>query len=353
MSTKEDIVKELLNLYRSKPQYVDVVKKVLEAWEKYKSEFKCLKCGSSRVEVRGVYYKCLDCGTMDTVLGMDTSRIPVPPAYITKLIHVGALVITYRSRRYRCVAVVDEEAMKESLELFEKEKTEKGVGKPLEVPDDLFRNIVGLDDVKETVMRALRASKPVHVLLIGPPASAKSQMIEEIWNRVKGTYLVLAGSSTRAGIRDVIAEYTPHVLLIDELDKVNNTNDLSVLLSWMQSQRIVITMHGRYDIVECPYPDGCKVIAACNDESRIPRELRSRFVRKYIKEYTPEQVVEICKSILTNEEGVKKELAEYVGKAVVSKLRSRDPRDCVKVVRLLTKQTKEEVDKVIKYIRGY
>ena len=352
MSSSDEVLKELLTLYRSKPQYVDVVKKVLECWEKYKSEFKCPKCGSSRAVVRGAYFKCPDCGTMDMVLGMEGSRIPVYPAHLRRLVNIGALVITYKSRRYTHYAVIDEDVLRKSLELYKSEVSEKGIGKPLEVPDDLFSNIVGLDDVKNTIIRALKASKPVHVLLVGPPASAKSLMIEEIWRRVKGTYLVLAGTSTRAGLRDVIAEYTPHVLLIDELDKVYNTNDLSVLLSWMQSQRIVITMHGRYDIVECPYPDGCKVIAACNDENRIPRELRSRFVRKYIREYSPEQVVEICKSILTAEEKIKEDLAEYIGRVVVSKLRSRDPRDCVKVARLITKQTKEEVDNVIKDIRG-
>ena len=38
----------------------------------------------------------------------------------------------------------------------------------------LFDSIVGFDDVKELFDMSIRAAKPVHLLLVGPPASAKS-----------------------------------------------------------------------------------------------------------------------------------------------------------------------------------
>jgi len=176
-------------------------------------------------------------------------------------------------------------------------------------------------------------------------------MLEEISKRIKGSYLVLAGSATRAGLRDIIADMTPRILLIDELDKVVNSSDLSVLLSWMQSQRIIITMHGRYEVVECPYEDGCKVIAAANSMSKIPREILSRFIRINIPEYTPEQVRDICVTILSKQ-GVSKEVAEYISVCVTDKLRSRDPRDCVKIASMMSTETKEEVDQIVSDILG-
>ena len=345
---RSKMLRDLLTLYRSKPQYIDVVKRVLEVWSKYVSEFRCPKCGSKNVEIKAPYYKCRSCGTIDTMIGVETNKFSVYPAHLHKLVYIGALMITYKSRRYTHYAVRDPEILKDSIRMFEEERRELGIHEPLKIPGDLFSDVVGLDDVKSTIIRVLKSKKPLHILLVGSPASAKSMMMEEIWKKVRGTYLVLAGTATKAGLRDIIADYTPRILMIDEIDKCTNSNDLSVLLSWMESQRIVIAMHGRYETVECPYPDGCKVIAACNNELKLPRELRSRFIVKRIKEYSREDVVKICVHKLTKHEGVSKNIAEYIGRSVVEKLHSRDPRDCIKVARLIEKPTREEVDKVIK-----
>jgi len=178
-----------------------------------------------------------------------------------------------------------------------------------------------------------------------------SMIMEDLWKKIKGSHLILAGTSTKAGIRDVIAEYSPRLLLIDELDKINDPKDLSVLLSWMEHQRIVITMRDRYEMVKCKYVDGCKVIAACNNDRYIPPELKSRFLIIRIKPYTEEEFLAIVKHVLTKREGKDPELAEYIGKKVLTVLHSRDPRDAVKVARLAN--SKEEVDEVIEMLRTY
>jgi hypothetical protein len=38
----------------------------------------------------------------------------------------------------------------------------------------LFNPIIGFDDIKEIFQLSIKADKPVHILLVGPPASAKS-----------------------------------------------------------------------------------------------------------------------------------------------------------------------------------
>ena len=40
--------------------------------------------------------------------------------------------------------------------------------------DKLFDPIIGFDDIKEIFQLSINADKPVHILLVGPPASAKS-----------------------------------------------------------------------------------------------------------------------------------------------------------------------------------
>jgi hypothetical protein len=92
----------------------------------------------------------------------------------------------------------------------------------------------------------------------------------------------------------------------------------------------------------------CKVIAAANRVDRIPSELLSRFIVVKLKPYTEEEVREICLNILTRREGVERELAETIARAVIEKLKSRDPRDCVKIARLA--KSKEEVEKVVEIL---
>jgi hypothetical protein len=110
----------------------------------------------------------------------------------------------------------------------------------------------------------------------------------------------------------------------------------------MESQRIVVTMATKKAYVKCP--SVCKVIATANSTSRIPQELLSRFVVVKLKPYTEEEVREICMNVLTRREGVEMSIAETIARAVTEKLKSRDPRDCVKIARLA--KSTEEVEKI-------
>ena len=47
------------------------------------------------------------------------------------------------------------------------------------ISDQLFSNIVGYNDIKKLFRMSLSSEKPVHVLLVGPPASAKTLFMLE------------------------------------------------------------------------------------------------------------------------------------------------------------------------------
>jgi hypothetical protein len=68
----------------------------------------------------------------------------------------------------------------------------------------------------------LLAEKPVHLLLAGPPALAKSLCLWDI-ERVYGEQAIwLVGSATsKAGFWDLVAEREPRIPFIDELDKMS------------------------------------------------------------------------------------------------------------------------------------
>jgi len=68
------------------------------------------------------------------------------------------------------------------------------------VPTDLFSVIVGFEDVKAVVRRSLEAERPVHVLLVGPPSTAKSLFLMELSRLPNARYALGGGRSSRAGV---------------------------------------------------------------------------------------------------------------------------------------------------------
>jgi len=329
---------------------VEYLRRIREEWLKYKSSFKCYQCDSTNVRwLDDFTYEC-DKGHRGRVLGLESWEFGVPPWFMSVLNSRGLVQVLYRSRSSTCYGVPSEviRAIEtaipgttpggtEATEAIEAERRQ-----PPEPTPEIFSDIVGLEDVKDILLKALKADKPVHVLIVGGPATAKTMILEAL-SRFYDVPIILAGASTRAGLRDYIVENVPEIMLIDELDKIENPLDLSVLLTWMESQKLTVTMVTKKAYVKCPTV--CKVIATCNSVKRIPPELLSRFVVVNLRPYTDEEVKAICVNILKNREGCNEELAAKIASAVVEKLKSRDPRDCVKIARLA--KTPEEVDRVV------
>ena len=46
--------------------------------------------------------------------------------------------------------------------------------------DDFFEYIIGYNDVKKFLRMSIKTEEPVHILLIGPPASAKTMFIKSM-----------------------------------------------------------------------------------------------------------------------------------------------------------------------------
>ena len=74
--------------------------------------------------------------------------------------------------------------------------------------DKLFDPIIGFEDIKEIFRLSINADKPVHILLIGPPASAKSLFMNCI-TKLERSYYTVGSSSTKSGIFDYLFEHRP------------------------------------------------------------------------------------------------------------------------------------------------
>jgi len=266
--------------------------------------------------------------------------IPVEWHIVRKLILAGLVKRVARKWYVLTGHKKVEELLAEDKEVKEEVITEKTSG----LPPDLFDVIEGYEDLKDFIKLSLTAEEPVHVLLVGAPGTAKSLFLMEI-ERLEGSRFITAGTATKVGIRDVIFEELPRYLIIDEIDKISDAKDLSALLTWMESGRVIIIKHGIRD----ERRGKGWVFAACNRLKGLPPELIDRFQVFHIKPYTPEQYHRVVTGYLTKRMGIEPELASYVAEKVGEYTVS--VREAVRIARLC--KTKEDVDRVISIVKKY
>src|SRR6266498_3509374 len=144
-----------------------------------------------------------------------------------------------------------------------------------------FETIVGHNHIKLILNKAILSERPIHVLLIGKPGSAKTMFLTEIMRRLKNSYFIVGSNTTKAGLVNQLFEKEPKYLLIDELDKMNG-NDQASLLHLMETGIISETKVGKTRGMEL----SSWVFATCNNSEKILEPLLSRFIVLEIPEYT-------------------------------------------------------------------
>jgi Holliday junction DNA helicase RuvB len=198
---------------------------------------------------------------------------------------------------------------------------------PLLPPAELFADVEGYDEIKDLFDRALRSEKPVHILLVGPPGSGKSQLLQCVAKLPHSRYAV-GGATTSSGLVAYLLEKPgTRYLIIDELDKAD-PGDLYALYSLMESGMVTRLQHGASEQTTRTV----WVFAAANTADPLPPALASRFVRRDLAPYTQEETRRIAERVLVRREGLPKARAAEIARATAA--RSRDPRDAVQVARL-------------------
>lgn len=253
-------------------------------------------------------------------------QVHVWPATLNRLCLEGYLETTFRSNSYTGYVLTGKARTLLSVQSGAEGTAETAA--PLILPDDLFGDIIGHEDIKELLRACLQAPRPVHVLLSGPPALAKSLFLWELETLLgdKAAW-VLGSSASRAGLLEVLLERRPWLLLIDELEKMP-LDDQAVLLSAMEGGRLARTKVGKMADALAEV----RVLAACNRREKLAPELLSRFAVKRLYAYTPQEYRQVVVGVLTRREGCPEAAAGEIADALVN--RSQDVRDAVRVCRL-------------------
>jgi Holliday junction DNA helicase RuvB len=199
--------------------------------------------------------------------------------------------------------------------------------KQQEEKDKLFEDIIGYDDIKRLFRMAINANDPVHILLIGPPALAKTLFMRTL-TQLQNSYFTDGGNSTKAGMIDYIFNNEPKYLLIDEIDKMS-TKDQTFLLNLMETGIVSETKHGKTRTIHMK----TWVFASSNNITNITRPLKSRFFPIKFKPYTYEQFYEITVKVLKRQ-NINEEIAKATANAVWKRIKSGDIRSCVRIARM-------------------
>jgi len=275
-------------------------------------------------------------------IGWSWRHVRVWPATLSRLFKDGYLEMAFRSNSYTGYRLSELGQKLMAGAGSEEAATQSTSDEPIPA-DGLFGDIIGHDDVKELLRACLLAEKPVHVLLAGPPALAKSLFLWDIERAAGERAIWLVGSATsKAGLWDVVAERQPQLILIDELDKMSAA-DTAALLSMMEGGRLVRAKRGR----ELNLSNQLMVVAASNRLNLLSPELRSRFAIRKLTAYSRIDYLTVVRGVLVRREGLDQELADEVARRLDGV--SQDVRDAIRVARLAPQLG---IDKAIKLLLG-
>lgn len=186
-----------------------------------------------------------------------------------------------------------------------------------EEADNFFDYIIGYYDVKRFLKMSISTDEPVHILLVGPPASAKTMFITAM-TKLNNSYLADGSNSTKAGMLEYIFDNKPKYLLIDEIDKMS-TKDQTFLLNLMETGMVSETKHGkiRTQVLKT------WVIASSNNIHNIISPLKSRFFIIELEPYSYEQFLQVTMTLLIKQHNVKEEIARAAVHMVWNRLQSK------------------------------
>ena len=209
---------------------------------------------------------------------------------------------------------------------------------------DLFDSIVGYDDIKKLFQLSFGSQRPIHILLVGPPASAKTLFMLGCM-KLDRSYFTLGTHSTKSGMVDYLFEKRPRYLIIDEIEHMS-IRDQTALLSLMETGIIAETKHLKTRNTQLK----TWVFATSNQTNHMLTPLLSRFMVLHFKQYKYENFLDISIHMLA-QEGIAKDVANEVAAQVWHKMKSKDIRDCIKIAHLA--KTKNDVNWIVETLLKY
>ncbi len=208
--------------------------------------------------------------------------------------------------------------------------------------DSLFGDIIGYDHIKRLFRMALDSDSVVHILLVGPPASAKTMFLTSLTHQMTRSFFTDGTNSTKAGMIDYLFENRPRYLLVDEIDKMA-AKDQALLLNLMETGIVSETKYGKTRLAKMK----TSVFATSNNVDKLSLPLQSRFFIVELEPYAYKQFCEITHELLSRRD-IERRIVDVIANAVWNK--SQDIRDCIKIGTLV--KTTKDVEFIVEKFLG-
>jgi Holliday junction DNA helicase RuvB len=263
--------------------------------------------------------------------------------------HILEEIFRHNKNKDKNASVRHEFEILTSIEDFNEEVNKKlGRQEQTKTEEDLFDTIIGYSDIKKILMKCIKSSdkEPVHVILDGPPASAKSMFLLQMQKKLKNCYYIDCTNVTGPGMVDYLFDNNVQFLLLDEVEKMSRS-DQNVLLNVMETGMLISTKVRKTRSKEM----NLSIYATTNDIDAISKPFRSRFMEFSLPPYTYDEFCEITVKLTEQKDGHDKEIAMKIVDTVWNKLNSRDIRDAIQISKLTN--SIDDVEFVAKTLQKY
>ena len=282
-------------------------------------------------------------GSGEFTLGWSWRDVHVAPVILSGLFLKEYLETPFKSNSYTGYRLTERGKVLAALDETPK-AIENHYSGELILPDDLFDVIEGYSEIKRLFINSLK-SEPVDFLMVGVPGSAKTMVLSELERIGGSTPTILGGTASKVGIIDILFDYQPTLLLLDEFEHLN-PKDYTVLLSLCETRIISETKHGKTRRMEL---SNTRVFAGCNSMKNIPSPVLDRMQIVRFRPYTTIEFTQVTINVLTKRMGMDYPLAEYIAEAVWEF--SHSVRQAIRIAKMA--KTREEVDKLLEVIQKY
>lgn len=226
--------------------------------------------------------------------------------------------------------------MKESMHQFPNDKSD--------LPDSLFEEIIGYDDIEWLLKRAMTTDDITNFLLVGGSGTGKSVFLMSIFNNIENSEYISSSEASSAGVLDKMFRETPAYMLIDEFDDMKKKHQ-AVFASYTETGIIDETKYGK----DRKLKTNTKTFAAANDLDKIKDNILDRFTVLEFEPYTYDEFTEICEHLLPMKEGKSVQEAKQIADAVWDYKGEGDVRAAIQVARL----SRGDPEKVVEVLESH
>lgn len=244
--------------------------------------------------------------------------VSVNPTGLYQLEKKGILERVFDTQSTTAYSIKDRETVKSVLdEIEDKYDGDTKIVKH-SFPDEeeleemgVFDDVVGYEDAKWLMRKALSSDEIVNILLVGPPGSGKTVFLRCI-KRLSDSCFISGKRTTESGFTDEMFDKEPRYMCIDELDDMDK-DDQETLADYTEEGLLVETKGNNK---RREMETNTKTFAAANSVGGIVNQIENRFTDLHFTKYSLDEFKEVCTNILPRDYNVSEQHAKEIAEAI-------------------------------------